>query len=513
VTSTQQHMHRIAREGVIGLVGAAVSAVAAFLLVVVVTNLFPPHVAGRFFTVMSAFLILLPVATLGTDVGLGRFLLRFVAHGRSGDIPSVIRAAFFPVLASTVVVSLAAFALADALADALKLEDGATPLRILAVALPFAVTAEVSLAGTRAFGRMRATVLVDKFGRSVAQTVLVAMSALAAGSLAMLTAAWAVPYVGTALIAGLIFRRFVRSRVAAKPADTTHTSTRTPYRQVRREFWGFTWPRGITGLAQIAVQRADIVLIAILRSPTEAAIYTAATRFVVLGQFGNSAIQQVVQPRFTALLATGETRSLSQVFRMSTAWSMAVSWPLYVLVGSLPLVYLGLFGSGYRETGVQVVVVMMFAMMLSASSGPADTLLLMSGHSKTSMANALVVVAIDVGLCLVLVPRLGILGAAVAWACAIAVRCTLTITQLRLYLDVGPWSRAMAIVVVAVLACLMLPLGLFSVFGDPSLLTGVLAGLLALAVYLAVLISRRDVLWLDTLGVGTHRRPSGGRDG
>jgi hypothetical protein len=64
-----------------------------------------------------------------------------------------------------------------------------------------------------------------------------------------------------------------------------------------------------------------------------------------------------------------------------------------------------------------------------------------------------------------------------------------------------------------VLACLMLPLGLFSVFGDPSLLTGVLAGLLALAVYLAVLISRRDVLWLDTLGVGTHRRPSGGRDG
>ena len=241
MTSTQQHMHRIAREGVIGLVGAAVSAVAAFLLVVVVTNLFPPHVAGRFFTVMSAFLILLPVATLGTDVGLGRFLLRFVAHGRSGDIPSVIRAAFFPVLASTVVVSLAAFALADALADALKLEDGATPLRILAVALPFAVTAEVSLAGTRAFGRMRATVLVDKFGRSVAQTVLVALSALAAGSLAMLTAAWAVPYVGTALIAGLIFRRFVRSRVAAKPADTTHTSTRTPYRQVRREFWGFTW--------------------------------------------------------------------------------------------------------------------------------------------------------------------------------------------------------------------------------------------------------------------------------
>lgn len=501
-------MHRIAREGAIGLVGAAVSAVAAFLLVVVVTNLFTPHVAGRFFTVTSAFLILLPVATLGSDVGLGRFLLRFVAHGRSADIPSVIRAAFFPVLSSTLLVSATAFALAGPLADVLRLEDGAAPLRILAVALPLAVTAEVSLAGTRAFGRMSATVLVDKFLRSVTQTLLVALSALLAGSLVLLTAAWALPYAGTAVIAGLVFRRFVRARVAGHAG----AATRTPYPQVRREFWRFTWPRGITGLAQIAVQRADIVLIAVLRSPAEAAIYTAATRFVVLGQFGNSAIQQVVQPRFTALLATDEKRSLSQVFRMSTAWSMAVSWPLYVLVGCLPLVYLSLFGSDYRETGVPVVVVMMFAMMLSASSGPADTLLLMSGHSKTSMVNALVVVATDIGLCLVLVPRMGILGAAVAWACAIAVRCTLTVTQIRWYLDVGPWSRAMGAVVAAVVGCLMLPLGLFSLVGSPALPAAALAGILGLAAYLAVLVSRREVLWLGSLAVGVHRERSDGVD-
>jgi O-antigen/teichoic acid export membrane protein len=191
---------------------------------------------------------------------------------------------------------------------------------------------------------------------------------------------------------------------------------------------------------------------------------------------------------------------------------MAVSWPLYVLVGCLPLVYLGLFGSDYRATGVPVVVVMMFAMMLSASSGPADTLLLMSGHSKTSMGNALAVVVTDIGLCLLLVPRMGILGAAVAWACAIAVRCTLTVTQLRRYLDVGPWSPAMAIVVAAVLGCLMLPLGLFSLLGSPSLLTGVLAGVVAVAAYLAVLASRRGILWPDAVDAGAPGGRPGGLD-
>jgi O-antigen/teichoic acid export membrane protein len=505
VTSTQHHLHRIAREGAIGLAGAAISAASAFLLVVVVTNLFTPHVAGRFFTVTSAFMILLPVSTLGTDVGLGRFLLRFVAHGRSADIPSVIRAAMLPVLASTVLVSATVLVFADPLADLLGLDGGATPLRILAVALPAAVVAEVSLAGTRAFGRMRATVLVDKLGRSAAQTILVALSAVAAGGLALITAAWAFPYFVTAVLAGVIFRRFVRSRLAGQDAS----ATRTPYPQVRREFWGFTWPRGITGLAQIAVQRADIVLIAVLRSPAEAAVYTAATRFVVLGQFGNSAIQQVVQPRFTALLAADEHRSLSQVFRMSTAWSMAVSWPLYVLVGCLPLVYLGLFGADYRDAGVPVVVIMMFAMMLSASSGPADTLLLMSGHSKTSMANALVVVTTDIGLCLLLVPRMGIVGAAVAWAGAIAVRCLLTVVQIRRYLGIVPWSRSMAVVVAAVVVCLMLPLASLSIFATPSPLVAVLAGCVGVAAYLAVLVSRRDLLWLDAVGAGSHRASDG----
>lgn len=489
-------MSRIAREGLIGLTGAAVSAVAAFLLVVIVANLFPAQVAGRFFTVTSAFLILLPVATLGTDVGLGRFLLRFVAQRRTQDIPRLIQAAMLPVLASTLAVSTVVFLAAGRLADLMGVRDGATPLRILAVALPAGVLAEVSLAGTRAFGRMRATVLVDKLMRSLSQTLLVAVVSLAAGGLVLLSSAWAVPYVISAVLAGLAFQRLVRRRVASSTAEA---ASPTPYPEVRSEFWSFTWPRGITGLAQIAVQRADIVLIAILRSPAEAAIYTAATRFVVLGQFGNLAIQQVVQPRFTALLAMGETAALRQVFRMSTAWSMALTWPLYVLIGSMPLVYLSLFGHEYRATGVAVVVVMMFAMMAAVSSGPADTLLLMSGYSKTSMANALLVVVVDLGLCLVLVPRMGIVGAAIAWACAIVVRWVLTVTQIRHYLDVGPWCSAMGVVVVGVLVCLLLPMGLVSLLGTQSVLTAALTGGLGLVAYVGVLVWQRKVLMLDAL--------------
>ena len=100
----------------------------------------------------------------------------------------------------------------------------------------------------------------------------------------------------------------------------------------------------------MAIQRMDIILIAALMSPKDAAIYTAATRFVALGQFGTQAIQQVLQPKFTALLANHEHESLRDVYQISAAWSMSIAWPMYMVVASAPLAYLGLFGSEYSST-------------------------------------------------------------------------------------------------------------------------------------------------------------------
>ena len=41
-------------------------------------------------------------------------------------------------------------------------------------------------------------------------------------------------------------------------------------------FWSFTLPRGLAAIAQIALQRLDILLVAGMRGPAAAAVYTAA---------------------------------------------------------------------------------------------------------------------------------------------------------------------------------------------------------------------------------------------
>ncbi len=508
--NTRRHLTHVARGGAIGLVGAAVSAVAGFVLVLVVTNFYPTATAGLFFTATSTFLLISAIATLGTETGLSRFMLRFEAQDRRGDIPPLLRAAFRTTLGFSIVIGVALIAVAEPLSGLIGLDSTGGPesLQVLGVLVPFATWNGLTLAGTRAFGRMRDTVFVDKIGRSVGHPLLVFLASLAGSGLLVLTIAWSVPYVLAALVSAVVFRRFLRKR-----GTHTHTTPTRSYRELQREFWAFTWPRSITKVAQMAIQRVDIILIAALRSPTEAAIYTAATRFVALGQFGTQAIQQVLQPKFTALLARHEYASLNDVYRISAAWSMAVAWPMYVVVGSAPLAYLALFGPQYRADGVGVVLFMTVAMMFGVATGPADTLLLMSGRSALSLINSLTALAIDIVLCLVLIPRMGMTGAALAWAVAVIIRSSLAVVQTRITMSIVSYGPAAAIVAIANIVCFGVPLVLLGQFVELGIVELAIALLGCVPAYALALWLGRRILMLGVLRGLVRREPTPGLPG
>ncbi|MEP7089087.1 MAG: oligosaccharide flippase family protein [Nocardioidaceae bacterium] len=504
-TDTRRHLTQVARGGALGLVGAAASAGSGFLLVLVVTNRFPTHTAGLFFTANSAFLLLTAMSTLGAETGLGRFMLRYEAQGRHGDIPPTLRAAMRPTIGYSVVLAVLLLVFAEPVARLIGLDSGQGPtsLRILAVLVPFATWNTLALAGTRAFGRMRATVLVDQIARPVVQPLLVLLVSLVGASLLGLTFAWAIPYAVAAVTSAWLFRRFLRRR-----GTLLHTEPTQDYKTLRRAFWSFTWPRSITRISQMAIQRMDIILIAALMSPTDAAVYTAATRFVALGQFGTQAIQQVLQPKFTALIAHHEVESLREVYQVATGWSMAVAWPMYAVIGSAPLAYLGLFGQRYQDDGVATVLLMSLAMLFNVATGAADTLLLMSGRSGLSLFNNLAALALDIGLCLWLIPTMGITGAALAWAAASSSRCLLSVIQTRLTMGISSLGRAALIVAGANLVCIAAPVLVLSHFVQLRFWMLVLACLVLAPFYLGALWLGRRPLMLGVLRGLLRRRGS-----
>jgi len=443
VVDERRHLQAVARSAAVTLAGAGLSTVAGFGLVLVVTHGVSPDTAGRFFAATAVFLVALAAAGLGTDTGLARFVLR---ADRPAAVRALVRTAALPVLAASGV-----------LAAVLALSWPQT--RPVIWALPLAASADLCLAAVRAHAVFRSSVLVDRVLRPAVQVLLVAVAIAAGLPGAGVAAAWASAYVVSALLAAGALRRVVGARRPASEAAPGGG----PAAGVR-VFWTFTAPRAVARIAQVAVQRLDIVLVAALLSPADAALYTVATRFVVFGQLANQAVSSVVQPRFTLILAGPPEAApalLVRVFVVSTCWSVLLAWPVYLAVAASPRAYLGWFGASYAVgEAVTVALVMALGMLVAVASGPVDTLLLMIGRSGRSLANTLIALAVDVGLCLLLVPRLGIAGAALAWVVAVVLRCVLAIVQLRADVALPGVTRELVLAAALPVACVGVPIGL-----------------------------------------------------
>lgn len=479
----RRHLRAVARGSAATLAGALLSTLAGFGLVLLVTRSVPADTAGRFFAATAVFLVALATAGLGTDTGLARFVLR---DDRPDVVRRLVRVAGIPVV---LVACLLALALGTWVPDT----------RPLVWALPLAATADLCLAAVRAHALFRATVVVDRIVRPGVQVVLVALVLLLGLPGGWLAAAWAAAYVGSVVLAG----RALRAVSAGRPGGAAERGAVGP-----REFWSFTWPRAVARIAQVGVQRLDIVLVAWLLSPMHAAVYTVATRFVVFGQLANQAVSTVVQPRFTMILAGPPDEApalVNRVFGVTTGWSILLAWPVYLGVAAAPAAYLGWFGPSYvTGEAVTVALVMAAGMLVAVASGPVDTLLLMTGRSGRSLANTLVALGLDIGLCLVLVPRMGIAGAAVAWVVAVVVRCVLAVLQLRTDIGLAPQLGQLLLAAALPLGCVGVPVTLVALVGLSPL--GWLATcLVAGAGYAGVVWRLRARLAVDVFAAGLRR--------
>ncbi|MFL1432411.1 MULTISPECIES: lipopolysaccharide biosynthesis protein [unclassified Nocardiopsis] len=217
------------------------------------------------------------------------------------------------------------------------------------------------------------------------------------------------------------------------------------------EFWAFSLPRAVAGVAQMGVQRGGVVLTALLGGLTGAAVFTAATRVMVVGQFGAQTVLTAAQPRFAEQLATGDHDGVRALYAAGTSWLMCLTWPLYLTALVFAPEVMGVFGEGYAA-GATALVVVCAGQLAASLLGMGDLILTMTGRTGMNLFNNLLALAVSVAGCLLLVPVAGATGGALALVAAVLVRKGLPLWQLRSEVVLRPMGRP---VLVAMGGCLL----------------------------------------------------------
>ncbi len=126
-------------------------------------------------------------------------------------------------------------------------------LQVLAAILPFTVAYDICLAATRGFGTVKAATLLEKLIRPGLQLALL-LAVAATGKANLLALAWALPYLVVLPPAVVVLRRLIRKENVKQE--------HRPGGDIAKTFWKFAAPRSISGLAQALLQRLDIVIVA-----------------------------------------------------------------------------------------------------------------------------------------------------------------------------------------------------------------------------------------------------------
>jgi O-antigen/teichoic acid export membrane protein len=174
----------------------------------------------------------------------------------------------------------------------------------------------------------------------------------------------------------------------------------------------------------ILLTYVDILVLQLFVGPAEIAIYYAATKTLALVSFIYYSVGAASAHRFSQYHVAGEQEKLASFIGDTIRWTFWPSLALSVvlLVAGKPI--LSLFGPGFAD-GYPLMCVLVIGLLARASVGPSERLLNMVGEQFACAMVYAAAFATNLILCLLLIPRLGLFGAACATATAIVVESSL----------------------------------------------------------------------------------------
>ena len=497
---------RLATGGLHNLTGSVVGGVLGFTIVVIATRSLGPSGAGFFFEGIAFLSIASHVLVLGSDVGLVRSIAAHRSRGHIVDARQTLVAALIPAFLVSALAAGVAYVVTPAIAAVLDRSGSGEALvpylHVFVVALPFAVVYLACIAATRGFGTMLPAVVIDKIGKPLLQVILLLLTVSFGWGAMALAASWTIPIV-IGLGAALTWLALAGRHDPTHPATEPTPSARNAF----LAFWRFSLPRGIAGTFQVLILWLDTLLIGILASAHAAGVYTASTRYVLLGTFVGVAISQAVAPQLASMFASGQNDRVRTLFGTATAWGMAATWPLFLTLAIYSRTVLLVFGSRFEE-GAGVLATLSLAMLLASATGPVDWVLLMGGKSGWNLLNTASALAVNIALNLILIPRIGIMGAAIAWAASVIVNSAAPLLEAWLLLGVHPFTPGGLLAATTSVVCFGGVALMIRAFLGDGILALIVSIVASSVLYLSLLWRSRQLLDVEAIVAAVHPRRS-----
>jgi O-antigen/teichoic acid export membrane protein len=192
----------------------------------------------------------------------------------------------------------------------------------------------------------------------------------------------------------------------------------------------------------LLLTNTDVLAMQMFRPSEDVAVYYAAVKTLALIAFVHFAVSAAVAHRFSEYHVGEDRDRLKAILRDSIRWTFWCSLAMCAIVLAAGRPLLWLFGPDFVD-GYHLMFILAIGLMARASVGPVERLLTMLGEQRICAAIYAVAFTLNLVLCIALIPRIGVEGAAVATSTALIVESVMLfyVTKRRLNLHAFVWGH------------------------------------------------------------------------
>lgn len=407
--------------------GYVVGQAVRFLFSLAVARLLGADALGTYALAMAV----IQIAETAALAGLDSALLRY--GGMHGDdtearlrlIGFALKAGMGFSLGVTLLLELSAGLLSGLLNGGRLLE---LAISCYALAVPFNAASMLYGHAMQASGTIRPKIVATQ----VLSPVLLLLLTVGLNALSGRDAALLLPLALSAALAFLWIRPRLAGTTGLRPGDVRGAGVQLPV-------LSYALPFMLVSLFSMASHWLDVVMLGIFTDPSTVGLYHPAARTAGLVRAVLPAFAGMAAPLFAELHAAGRIEELGRTYRLVTRWMVTVAVPPVLLFLCFPAEVLLVFGAHFTAAA-PVLLLLSAASLVQALFGISATLLAMAGHARLSLLNALLALLLQAGLNLLLIPSMGIEGAALAGLGVFGALALVRLFEVRRLLGLHPFS-------------------------------------------------------------------------
>jgi O-antigen/teichoic acid export membrane protein len=423
-------LRKLARGSGVVFVGKMLNSGFQYIFVLVLGRFLGAGDMGLFFLGLSILRLANTAAMLGFNTGLQRFVPEYTAQGSPQKARQAIRLAFLSSFLFSVALSGVMYLLAGTLAERFFKEPSLVGvLELFALCLPLYTVFQILISSLRSLGNIDGYTLHSSLTFPGSMLLFTCVAVFFKENL---------QWVLLAYLASLVFANFAGFLRLRKDLPVGKPSLSEDFETGK--LLGYSVTLMGSGVLGFFLVWMDTLMLGFLGTSQQVGIYSAAARIAIFSNLLLTSINTIMGPTISRLFTSGDMPGLASAYKAGVRWIIHISLPIYLILFVFADEIMGLYGSGFLF-GSQALIILSVGQLINVSVGSAGYLLSMTGRARIELINRIITVLVNFLLNWMLIPAMGINGAAIATAFSTAAVNLLRLLENYKFLKIHPFSK------------------------------------------------------------------------